>query len=143
MYSDNNSNVSRECFNFTVQIYHSVLGIKISLSLVAIVVSLFVACFIVCTKKLKDYMYRLVFYLMITDILEAVVIILVLIPVTVPSEEQTSRVRIGKWWHDACIGAGYASTTSLWMGIIIVFLDYHLRSLARLVSVSPRLSQTR
>ena len=125
MESHNFSNVSSgslECFNFTVQTYHSVLGIKISLSLVAIVVNLFVACFIVCTKKLKNYfMYRLVFYLTIADILQAVAIILISIPVTVPSEEQAAQVRKGKGWHDACIGTGFASVMTLWMGNIIVF----------------------
>ena len=84
-------------------------------------VNVFAACFIVWAKKLKDYMYRLVFYLMITDVVQAVAIILISIPITVPSEEQAAQVRKGKGWHDACIATGFASMTSLWMGNIIVF----------------------
>ena len=123
MESHNFSNVSSgslECFNFSVQTYHSVLGIK----------NLFE--FGGNSEPLRCLFHRLGqeaerlhvssgFYLMITDVVQAVAIILISIPVTVPSEEQAAQVRKEKWWHDACIGTGFASVMSLWMGNIIVF----------------------
>ena len=114
-------NSSRACFNFSVQTFHDVQALKISLSLIAIIANLLVICFIIYSKKFKDFMYRLVLYLMAIDILQAVAVILIEIPVTVPSEELPAQIRSGKAWNDTCVATGFISMTTMWMGNIIIF----------------------
>jgi hypothetical protein len=108
-----------KCINFTVHTARSVLAIKMSLSSLAIVVNLAVIFFIVYIKKARDFVYRLILYLMITDVLQAIAIIIISQPVTVPSDLVPARVKPG--WSNACIGSGFASMATLWMGNIVVF----------------------
>ena len=108
-----------KCINFTLQTAHSVLGIKMSLSSLAILVNLAVIFFIVYINKARDFMYRLILYLMITDVLQAIAIIIISQPVTVPSDLIPAQIKPG--WTNACIGSGFASMATLWMGNIVVF----------------------
>ena len=114
-------NANEECINFTVQIARSVLGIKMSLSSFAIVANLAVIVFILCTKKFRDFVYRLILYLMITDVLQAFVIIIISQPIVVPNNTAPAQIRPGRGWHNACIGSGFASMATMWMGNIVVF----------------------
>ena len=116
-----NRNDSMECVNFTVHTVHSVLAIKMSLSSLAIVVNLAVIVFILYTKKTRDFMYRLILYLMITNVLQAVVIIIISQPVVVPNDAAPAQIRPSKAWNNTCIGSGFASMATMWMGNIVVF----------------------
>ena len=111
----------KECINFTVRTAHSVLAIKMSLSSFAIVANLAVIVFILYTKKIRDFMYRLILYLMITDVLQAFSIIIISLPVIVPNDTAPAQIRPGKRWSDTCIGSGFAIMATMWMGNIIVF----------------------
>ena len=108
-----------KCINFTVHTARSVLAIKMSLSSLAIIVNLAVIFFIFFTKKARDFMYRLILYLMITDVLQAIAIIIISQPITVPSDMVPAQVKPG--WSRACVGTGVASMATLWMGNIVVF----------------------
>lgn len=114
-----NENGSKECINFTLQIANSVFGIKMSLSSFAIVANLAVIVFILYTKKFRDFVYRLILYLMIIDVLQAFVIIIISQPVVVPNNTAPAQIKPG--WHNACIGSGFAIMATMWMGNIIVF----------------------
>ena len=110
-----------ECINFTVHTTQSVLAIKMLLSSFAIVANLAVIVFILYTKKIRDFMYRLILYLMITDVLQAFAIIIISLPVVVPNDTAPAQIRPGKRWSDTCIGSGFAIMATMWMGNIIVF----------------------
>lgn len=100
---------------------HTVLLIKVCLSVLAIFMNLLVIFFISCSKKFKDFMYRLILYLMATNIFQAVAIILISIPVTVKDDTTGAEIRPGNGWNDTCVGTAFVSMTSLWMGNIIIF----------------------
>ena len=97
------------------------LAIKTTLSSLAIVANLIAIIMIFLTKKANKFMYRLVLYLLITDIFQAISIILILLPVHVPIDEAPARIRSGAGWSRECIASGFLSVASLWMGNIIIF----------------------
>ena len=108
-----------KCLNFTVHAAQSVLAIKMSMSSLAIVVNLTVIFYIFYTKKVREFMYRLILYLMITDVLQAIVVIIISQPITVPSDMVPAQIKPG--WSHACVGSGFACMATLWMGNIVVF----------------------
>ncbi len=110
-----------KCINFTVQTAHSVLAIKMSLSSFAIIVNVAVIIFIVYTRKFRDFIYRLILYLMITDVLQAFAIIIIQLPIIVPNDTAPAEIRPGKRWADACVGSGFTIMATMWMGNIVVF----------------------
>ena len=121
MYSSNPSNDSQfKCVNFTSNTAYVVLSAKMSLSALAIIVNLLVIVFIIYSKKFKDFLYRLILYLTITDVVQAVPIIMISLPVTVP-DEPASPVRVKSGWNLTCGASGYISMASLWMGNFIIF----------------------
>lgn len=120
MYSSNSSNESLKCVDFTSYTAHVVLSAKMSFSTLAIILNLLVIVFIIYSKKFKDFLYRLILYLTITDVVQAVAIIIISLPVTMP-EEPASPVRIKPGWRLACTASGYISMASLWMGNFIIF----------------------
>ena len=65
---------------------------------------------------------------MTTDILQAVAIILEVIPIEVPNETTPARVRIdGRGWTDFCAASGFIGMITLWMGnIVIVWIVLYL-----------------
>ena len=109
------------CINFTAETFQTVFAIKMSLSSFAIIANLVVFVLILLTKKAKDFMYRLVLYLMATDILQAIAIIFISLPITVPSRDEEAPAIVKPGWSNACIFSGFFSVTSLWMGNIIIF----------------------
>jgi hypothetical protein len=111
------------CINFTARTAETVLAIKLPLSLLAIVVNLVAVIVLVflLKKKANKFMYRLVLYLLIIDIFQAISIILISLPVTVPSNEAPAQVKPGAGWSNACIASGFLSIATLWMGNIIIF----------------------
>ena len=67
-------------------------------------------------------MYRLVLYLLTTDILQAIAIILILLPIRVASDtEAPAEIKPGHGWSNECVASGFISVMTLWMGNIIVF----------------------
>ena len=108
------------CINFTANTAEAVFVLKLSLSSLAIVANLVVIILIILTKKAKTFMmYRLLLYLMIIDIFQAIDIIFIVLPITVPSDEDSAIIKPG--WSKACIASGFFSVMTLWMGNIIIF----------------------
>ena len=109
------------CINFTARTAETVLAVKMTLSSLAIVANLVAIIMIFLTKKANKFMYRLVLYLLIADIFQAISIILISLPVTVPTDEAPALIRPGAGWSRECIASGFLSVASLWMGNIIIF----------------------
>jgi hypothetical protein len=108
------------CINFTAHTAKTVFAIKVTLSSLAIVANLVaVIVLIFFTKKANRFMYRLVLYLLITDIFQAIAIILISLPISVPRDEAPALIKPG--WSRECVASGFLSVASLWMGNIIIF----------------------
>ena len=113
------------CITFSAHMEHAVFAIKLSLSSFAIVVNLSAIILVFLTKKANKFMYRLVVYLLITDILQAIAIILISLPIAMPSGDSDNRaptkLKPGRGWSNECVASGFISVMTLWMGNIIVF----------------------
>ncbi len=114
-------NPNRSCITFKADTAQTVFDIKVSLSVFAIVVNLFVIILILFMKKANKFMYRLVLYLLTTDILQAIAIIMISLPITVPGDEGPASTWPGQGWFNDCIASGFISVVTLWMGNIIIF----------------------
>ena len=116
------------CFNFTTKTATTVQNIKYSLGALTVIANFLAIVVILLSKKYKDFTFRLVIYLMTTDILQAVAIILEVIPIEVPNETTPARVRIdGRGWTDFCAASGFIGMITLWMGnIVIVWIVLYL-----------------
>ena len=116
-----------ECLNFTTQTADVVLRVKLSLGIITVVLNLLAILLILVSKKFKDMTFRLVIYLMVTDVLQAVAICLAVIPVTVPDEAHPAQVRNGTVWQVFCTATGFLLMTTMWMGnIVIIWILSHL-----------------
>ena len=67
-------------------------------------------------------MYRLILYLMITDVLQAFSIIIISLPVVVANDTAPAQIRPGKRWSDTCIDSGLAIMVTMWMGNIVFWI---------------------
>lgn len=123
-----NTTTANECLNFTAPIAKTILALKISLSSIAILTNLLVIGFIVYFKKItEDFIYRLVLYLLITDIFQAVAIILISLPVTATDGVGIKYRKPANEWREVCSAAGFVSMVSLWMGnVIIIWIVLYL-----------------
>ena len=122
---DNTSQYS--CLNFTTEFAKAVLDVKASLGAITVVVNLLAIALIVISKKYKDFTFRLVIYLMVTDILQAVTMCLALAPVYVPDAENAAKLREGQPWHEVCEITGFLLMVSMWMGnVVIIWIVGHL-----------------
>lgn len=115
------------CLNFTTHIADVVLTVKLSLGVFAILANLSAIVLIIASRKYRDILYRLVIYLLITDILQAIAICLALFPVTVPDEKQPAMVKTSPAWNRFCDATGFILMVTMWMGnIVIVWIVVHL-----------------
>ena len=123
-----NSNLS--CLDFSPEVENVVIRLKATLGGITIVVSLLAILLIVMTKKYKDFTFRLVLYLMIIDILQAVAMCLALSPIHISEKKHAAQVRNSEGWEDFCEVTGFLLMTTMWMGnIVIIWILVHLLSL--------------
>ena len=120
-YDPDNDGDDDTCFNFTTETATTVQNIKYSLSTFTVIANFLAIVVILLRKKYKDFTFRLVIYLMITDILQAVAIILEVLPIVVPDEKSPARVRSGRGWKNFCAASGFIGMITLWMGNIVIF----------------------
>ena len=116
---ETNTSRYQECLNFTVKTAHIVYSTKIALSSFAIIANFTAIGFILFTKRYKDFIYRLMAYLMFTDILQAIANMAIMAPVTVPSDGRPAVIKHGQTGE--CIASGFFSMATLWMGNVIFF----------------------
>ena len=106
------------CFKFSKEIAHAIFDIKVILSSVGILLSLFATGLIVWLKFYKKFVYRLVMYLMAINIMKALCIITTLIPVKVTDDCVT--IKNGTGWTEVCAVLGYLDIVTAWMGNFII-----------------------
>lgn len=115
------------CLDFSPTFASNVIRIKASLGATTFAASLLAIFLILFSKKYKDPTFRLVIYLMLTDILQAVAMCLALSPITVPSAGLPAEVKNGTVWIDFCAATGFLLMTTMWMGnIVIIWIVVHL-----------------
>ena len=119
----NGTYVNFTCLEFTVKTYDIVLTTKMPLCSCAIIVNLVAIVFIFFAKRHTDFLYRLMVYLMITDILQALAIIFISLPVYMIPHDGVVHVRS----EGGCVASGYFSMSTMWMGNIVFFwISLHL-----------------
>lgn len=121
-----------ECLNFTVKTQQDVVYIKTSLGSLTVLANLVAIAVIFFTKRFKEFTFRLVIYLLVTDILQAIVIMLEIIPVKVPDELSPATIRNGTGWMIFCDATGFLGMATLWMGnVVIIWIVIYLVVLGR------------
>ena len=124
---DNDTDDGTQCLDFSIRTAQTVLSIKLSIGAFTVLANLLAIVLIIASKRYRDFLYRLVVYLLITDILQAFAICLALFPIIVPDDTRPARVRNGTLWHDSCAGTGFVLMTTMWMGnIVIIWIVGHL-----------------
>lgn len=120
-----------QCLDFGVQAAHRVLIIKLSIGSFTVLANLLAIILIIASKRFRDFLYRLVIYLLITDILQAFAICLALFPIIVPDDTtEPAQVRNSSLWRDTCAGTGFILMVTMWMGnIVIIWIVGHLVTL--------------
>lgn len=113
-FSDKNG--SLPCLNFSKETADVVYTAKMSLSSCAIVVNLIAIGFVVFAKRYKNFIYRLVAYLMATNVFQALATMFVSLPVHVQHKYMVEVKSNG-----GCIASGFFSMATMWMGNIIFF----------------------
>ena len=117
------------CLNFTTQTAHTVFKVKLSLGAITVVANLLAIILIIASRRFRDFLYRLVVYLLVTDILQAIAICLALFPITVPDARNPAEVRDNSTagWLDFCAATGFILMTTMWMGnVVIIWITGHL-----------------
>ena len=91
---------SYDCLNFTTETATAVVCITGLLGAFTIITNLFAIGVIIYSKRRKpNFTFRLVLYLMTTDILQVVATIMEVLPgIVVPSKMTPAQVRSGRGW---------------------------------------------
>ena len=129
--SSNNFSVndSENCLKFSKDVADAITIIKPVLDSFGILMSLFVILLIGFTKKYKQFVYRLVVYLMMGNILLALCQMLELIPIKVTKEHIS--IRNGTGWPEVCAVLGYLDVVICWMGnFVIIWTMLYMLSLS-------------
>ena len=113
------ANNSENCLEFSRDVANTIFIIKVVLSSFGILVSLFVIVLIGLMKTYKQFVYRLVVYLMTVNILLALFQVLELIPIEV-TDEDLIAVRNTTGWQKACPIIGYLDMGVSWMGNLVI-----------------------
>ena len=120
------------CLNFTHKEAVTVFEVKMTLGMFTILANLLAIILIIASKKYRDILYRLVVYLLMTDILQAIAICLALFPITVRDANTPAQVKPGDnvtstAWLDFCAATGFILMVTMWMGnVVIIWIVGHL-----------------
>ena len=125
---DHDADDAGECFNFTTQTAGAVFTVKLTLGAFTILANLLAIILIIASRRFRDFLYRLVIYLLMTDIFQAIAICLALFPITVYDADTPAEVRdSSSAWLDFCAATGFILMVTMWMGnIVIIWIVGHL-----------------
>ena len=129
------TNNSDSYLQFSRDVAQTIFIIKVVLSSFGIFVSLFVILLIGFMKTYKQFVYRLVIYLMAINTLLALFQVLELIPIVV-NDENLIVVRNGEGWQEACVIIGYMDTAIVWMSNLLIIWTMLYNALTKLATVS-------
>ena len=116
-------NVSNDfhCYEFSKSVAEDIFIIKVFFGSLGVLLSLVVLILIGVTKLYKQFVYRLVMYLMIVNTLQAVCIVLEILPIEVTgSPSGRIEIKNGTGWPEACSFLGYFDIVTSWYGNFVV-----------------------
>ena len=111
----NNTN-SSSCLEFTAEQQKTLITTVISVSSVASLACIVAITFILVSKGYKKFVQRVILYLMVAALLEAVVSILQVVPVHYIGD--VGAVREG--FEGLCAAAGFLINVAVWMELLVV-----------------------
>ena len=114
-----NNSVTDWCTEFSKEVANDIFIIKVFFGSLGVLMSLIVIIMIGATKVYKQFVYRLVAYLMIVNVLQALCQVLELFPVEV-TEDQHITIRNGTAWKDICEVLGYLDIVTSWSGNFVI-----------------------
>ena len=121
---------SQLCLQFSKHVADTIFIIKVALGSVGVLASLLVILLIGVMKVYKQFVYRLVLYLMAVNALQALFQILELIPIQV-TENDYVLVRNSTGWQEVCSVVGYLDIGVVWMGnLVIIWTMLYMLSLS-------------
>lgn len=127
---------SSDCFDnetavFLKKVANAIFDIKVILSSFGILLSLLAIGLIVLLKFYKKFVYRLVMYLMAVNIMQALCIIIELIPVDVTKSNSIMIKSPDRGWSKVCKALGYLDTVTGWMiNFVIIWIILYMLKLS-------------
>ena len=114
--------------NFSKEIANAIFNIDVVLGSIGCLLSLFATGLIILFKFYKKFVYRLVMYLIVVNTVNAVCVILWLIPVEA-TNDNCIKVRNGRGWAETCAALGYLDMVMTWIRnfVIIWTMVYMLK----------------
>ena len=116
---DTFGNKTENCFKFSKNIADVVYDLKVVMCSIGILLSLFAIVLIGLSKIYKQFVYRLVMYLMAVNIIQALCQVIVLIPVEV-NENDRITIRNGTGWTEVCAILGYLYVVTAWIDNFVI-----------------------
>ena len=114
-----NNSGADQCTEFSKKVANDIFIIKVFFGSFGLLVSLIVIILIGTTKIYKQFVYRLVAYLMTVNVLQALCQVLELIPIEVTEDEHIT-IRNGTAWTDLCRVLGYFDIVTSWNGNFVI-----------------------
>ena len=113
------------CLEFSKKIANVIFDLTIALGSLGILLSL-----VALSRIYKQFVYRLVMYLMAVNITQALCQIVELIPVEV-TEANRITMRNGTGWKELCAVLGYLDVVTAWMGnFVIIWIMLYMLTLS-------------
>ena len=126
LHASSNESEIEHCLEFSKKIANVIFDLKIALGSLGTLLCLFVIILVAASGIYKQFVYRLVLYLMIVNITQALCQIIELIPVEV-TEDDRITMRNGTGWEEGCAVLGYLDVVSYSMdGKLCHHLDHAL-----------------
>ena len=123
-------NGTEHCLEFSKKIADVIFDLKIALGSLGILLSLFAIVLITLSRIYKQFVYRLVMYLMAVNVTQALCQIIELIPVKVTDDERII-MRNGTGWEEVCAVLGYLDIVTAWMGnLVIIWIMLYMLTLS-------------
>lgn len=124
--SSNQSN-STDCLKFDEKQITVTVAVRAAIGSLAFVGCLLVILSMVWFKIHKKYVYRLMMYFMVANLLQSTAQVLGVIPIDYDYDEEIASVREG--WETACAAFGFINEVSMWMSnCMIVWIVFYLQS---------------
>ena len=118
------------CFEFSKEKADAIFDIKVVLGSFGVLLSLFAITLIILLKFYKMFVYRLVMYLMAVNIMQALCMIMQLIPVKVTYTDCIT-IRNGRGWTEVCAALGYLAVVMNWMNnLVIIWIMLYMLKLS-------------
>ena len=130
-YYSNETVVSDHCLKFSKSIANVILYLKVILGSSGVLLSLCPIALTGLSRIHKQFVYRLVLYLMAINIAQALYQVIEMIPVEVTQDEERMTIRNGMGWTELCAFIGYLDIVTAWMGnFIIIWIMLYMLTLS-------------